>query len=237
MYIEGNSHRTGNMCLSALRDKSGSKEMLHDKDIREPLFDFLDERYGKNRIIEEKMMGRSRADVVMVTPDALYGIEIKSDADTYARLARQVKDYDRYYDYNYVVVGTSHAMHIREHVPEYWGVITVEIVDGAFVFYVFRKPASNPKVTWKKKLEILWRPELAKLQELNGMPKYREKSKSFVVGKLVEWLQKGRIDEVQLRQQMSEILLERDYHTIAAELAAYRKNEIINKLEKNKKRC
>lgn len=211
--------------------------MLHDKDIREPLFDFLDERYGKNRIIEEKTMGRSRADVVMVTPDALYGIEIKSDADTYARLARQVKDYDRYYDYNYVVVGTSHAMHIREHVPEYWGVITVEIVDGAFDFYVFRKPASNPKVTWKKKLEILWRPELAKLQELNGMPKYREKSKSFVVGKLVEWLQKGRIDEVQLRQQMSEILLERDYRTIAAELAAYRKNEIINKLEKNKKRC
>ena len=211
--------------------------MLHDKDIREPLFDFLDERYGKNRIIEEKTMGRSRADVVMVTPDALYGIEIKSDADTYVRLARQVKDYDRYYDYNYVVVGTSHAMHIREHVPEYWGVITVEIVDGAFDFYVFRKPASNPKVTWKKKLEILWRPELAKLQELNGMPKYREKSKSFVVGKLVEWLQKGRIDDVQLRQQMSEILMERDYNTITSELAAYRKNEIINKLEKNKKRC
>ena len=74
--------------------------MLRDKDIREPLFDFLDEIYGKNRIIEEKTMGKSRADVVMVTPDALYGIEIKSDADTYARLSRQVKDYDKYYDYN-----------------------------------------------------------------------------------------------------------------------------------------
>ena len=198
--------------------------MLHDKDIREPLFDFLEETYGKIRIIEEKTMGRSRADVVMVTPDALHGIEIKSDADTYARLSGQVKDYDKYYDYNFVVVGTSHAMHIREHVPEYWGVITVEIVDGTFDFYVFRKPASNPKVTWKKKMEILWRPELARLQEWNAMPKYREKSKSFVVGKIVEWLQKGRIDEVQLRQQMNEILLERDYHTIAAELAAYRKN-------------
>ena len=138
--------------------------MLRDKDIREPLFDFLDEIYGKNRIIEEKTMGPSRADVVMVTPDALYGIEIKSDADTYARLSRQVKDYDKYYDFNYVVVGTSHAMHIREHVPEYWGVITVEIADGAFDFYVFRKPASNPKVPWKKKLETLGRPELAKIQ-------------------------------------------------------------------------
>lgn len=35
--------------------------MLYDKDIREPLFDFLDDIYGVNRIIEEKQMGRSRA--------------------------------------------------------------------------------------------------------------------------------------------------------------------------------
>ena len=55
-------------------------ELIHDKDIREPLFDYLEETYGKIRILEEKMMGRSRADVVMVTEDALYGIEIKSDA-------------------------------------------------------------------------------------------------------------------------------------------------------------
>ena len=40
--------------------------MLKDKDIREPLFDFLEEQYGKVRIIEEKAMGKSRADVVMV---------------------------------------------------------------------------------------------------------------------------------------------------------------------------
>jgi hypothetical protein len=58
-------------------------ESLHDKDIREPLFDFLEEKYGKVRIMEEKQMGRSRADVVMVTESALCGIEIKSDADTY----------------------------------------------------------------------------------------------------------------------------------------------------------
>ena len=69
--------------------------IIRDRDIREPLFDYLEETYGKIRIIEEKMMGRSRADVVMVTEDALYGVEIKSDADTYTRLARQVKDYDK----------------------------------------------------------------------------------------------------------------------------------------------
>lgn len=65
--------------------------MLYDKDIREPLFDFLEAYYGKIRILEEKQMGRSRADIVMVLPACVVGIEIKSDADTYSRLARQTE--------------------------------------------------------------------------------------------------------------------------------------------------
>ena len=104
--------------------------MLYDKDIREPLFDFLEESYGKIRIIEEKQMGRSRADVVMVLQEALCGLEIKSDADTYARLGRQVRDYDQYFDYNYIVAGTKHAHHVEEHVPDWWGIITVELEEG-----------------------------------------------------------------------------------------------------------
>lgn len=43
--------------------------MLRDKDIREPLFDFLEEMYGKIRILEEKQIGKSRADIVMVLPE------------------------------------------------------------------------------------------------------------------------------------------------------------------------
>ena len=206
--------------------------MLHDKDIREPLFDFLEMTYGKIRIIEEKTMGKSRADVVMVTTDALYGIEIKSDADTYTRLASQVKDYDKYYDFNYAVVGTSHAMHITEHVPEYWGVITVEIVDDEIDFYIMRKPQPNPKVTWKRKISILWRPELAMLQEWNQMPKYKEKSKDFVRGKILERLEAGKIEEAKLKEQVSELLLERDYNNISAVLEEYKKGEIAKKLER-----
>lgn len=207
--------------------------MLHDKDIRESLFDFLEETYGKIRIIEEKTMGRSRADVVMVTPDALYGIEIKSDADTYVRLSGQVKDYDKYYDYNYVVAGTSHALHIRDHVPVYWGVITVEMVDDRLDFYILRQPQMNPKVTWKKKMEILWRPELAMIQEWNQMPKYKEKSKSFVVGKIAERVPEKIADE-RLRQQISEILFERDYTTVAEKLSNYRNEEKQKRKRRNR---
>lgn len=192
--------------------------MLHDKDIREPLFDFLEETYGKIRILEEKMMGKSRADVVMVTTDALYGIEIKSDADSYTRLGRQVKDYNLYYDYNYVVVGTSHALHVEEHVPQWWGIITAEPEGDAVDFYILRRPEKNPALAWKRKISILWRPELAHIQELNGMPKYKEKSKLFVMEKILE-----KVPEERLKSQLCEELFQRDYTAIDKEIKDYRR--------------
>ena len=161
-------------------------KMLYDKDIREPLFEFLENSYGKVRLLEEQVMGQSRADVVMVVPGALYGIEIKSDADTYARLKRQTEDYDLYYDYNLIVVGTSHAAHVEEHVPQWWGIITVEQEGEQTDFYFLRKPSVNPKLDWQHKIEILWRPELAHIQELNRMYAYKQKSKRFVADKIVE---------------------------------------------------
>lgn len=192
--------------------------MLYDKDIREPLFDFLEERYGKIRIIEEKQMGRSRADVVMVTPNAICGIEIKSDADTYVRLKRQVRDYNQYFDYNYIVAGTRHAMHVEEHIPDWWGIITVEIENDEVDFYILRDAKENPKVNWKKKISLLWRPELAHIQELNQMPKYKQKSKEFVIEKILL-----RVPKQTLYQQISEELFERDYNEIEKIIKNYRK--------------
>ena len=106
--------------------------MLYDKDIREPLFFFLEERLGRIRIIEEKNMGGSRADVVIVTEEELIGLEIKSDADTYQRLPGQVKDYDQYFDRNIIAVGSHHAEHVAEHVPTHWGIITIDSFQGIF---------------------------------------------------------------------------------------------------------
>ena len=183
---------------------------LHDADIREPLFEFLEEKYGKVRIIEEKQMGRSRADVVMVLPEADAGIEIKSDADSYVRLGRQVKDYDRYFDYNWLVVGSTHAMSSREHVPEWWGIISAEQIDPekpVLDFYTIREAKRNPGADVKKKLKFLWREELSHIQKLNGMYKYSSKSKDFVIRKMAE-----TVPEEILHRQISEELFERDYN-------------------------
>lgn len=203
--------------------------MLHDRDIREPLFDFLEEKHGKIRIIEEKQMGKSRADIVMVLPDALVGIEIKSDADTYTRLAGQVKDYDQYFDYNYVVAGSRHGMHIAEHVPQWWGIITVEEAEQRPDFYVLREYGPNPGRKMDKKIKLLWRPELAHIQALNFMPAYKEKSKDFVRKRIVE-----TVPEELLQKQISEELFERDYTVIEEKMQEFRKERGIRPLRKRK---
>ena len=192
--------------------------MLYDKDIREPLFDFLEDTFGKTRVFEEKRMGKSRADVVLVMEDGVCGVEIKSDADTYARLARQVKDYNRFYDKNFVAVGTRHAAHIEEHVPAWWGIITVEETPQGPDFYLLRKATDNPKMKLKHKLSLLWRPELAHLQEINNMPKYKAKSKAFVIEKIME-----KVDPEILRGQICDELFERDYMLIEATIDEFKR--------------
>ena len=187
--------------------------MLKDQDIREPLFDFLIEKFGKVRIIEEKQIAKSRADVMLVLEEKLIGVEIKSDADTYARLARQVKDYNKFFDYNYVVVGSSHSKHIEEHVPEYWGIIEAISKEESVEFNVLREPEINKRAQrtykMKRKLSILWRPELSHIQEINGMPKYKQRSKDFVITKIME-----KVPWDLLHRQISEELFQRDYNTI-----------------------
>ena len=202
-------------------DSKDENRTLYDKDIREPLFDFLEEQYGKVRILEEKNIGRVRADVVMITEDALYGIEIKSDAETYTRLKKQVKNYDMYYDRNIVVVGSTHATHISEHVPKHWGIITVEADKDVHAdFYILREPLDNPKVKDDRKISILWRIELNNLLNLNGLPRYPRKSKFFVQQALLE-----RVDHEILWKQACNELFERDYNTIEETIDEYRRSK------------
>jgi hypothetical protein len=193
-------------------------KILHDSDIREPLFDFLEERLAKIRILEEKQIGRARADAVMVTERHLYGIEIKSDADTYTRLEKQVKYYDQYYDRNIVVVGSTHAFHISDHVPEWWGILSAEMISGTMDFYAIREPKDNPKMQAEKKIQILWRPELNRLLRQNGLHEYKQKSKAFVQKRLLEMVPRET-----LWPQAMEELFERDYNTIADEIENYRR--------------
>ena len=272
------------------------KHML-DRDIREPLFDFLEEFYGKIRIFEEKVTGISRTDALGVIDGQLIGFEIKSDRDTYTRLKRQTADYDLLCDVNYLVVGKSHRRQADQHIPAHWGIICVyeedetenEIPEANASAYLREKirqeevesrekegtvsdteiipdmtgedtseinmaagtmeaklsqkekksiiveidqiPGVNPNVKIERQLDLLWRPELATLQEWNEMPKYAQKSKAFVREKILE-----RVSQEMLKRQITDLLFERDYEALLAQIREVQKKTRPRKRKMSRKR-
>lgn len=182
---------------------------LLDKDIREPLFMYLEIKLGKVRFFEEKDIGRARADVMMVTDEAIYGLEIKSDADSYARLKRQVKWYDKYFDYNYVVIGKSHLKHIEEHIPKHWGIIACYEDEEDVRFEEVKEPSRNPKRDLNLKMSFLWRRELETIKRECVKFKYYDLSKAQLRRKLIE-----KVDEKTLDLLVSRELFDRDYTTL-----------------------
>ena len=185
---------------------------LFDEDIRILLFDYLDLRYPKVRTFEEKVMGKSRSDVVALLPDALVGIEIKSDADTYARLATQVKDYDKFFDMNYIVVGSSHLRRVAEHIPTHWGILHVDQTEEEPIIREVRAAGQNPKIKLKTQFVFMWKRELWALLKLNNLPAYKQKSRKFIIDTLL-----SKVDEHTLKMQMCDMLFERDYSIFEVE--------------------
>lgn len=182
------------------------KIRLYDQDIREPLSEYLEELFGKSRMFEEKRIGRSRADVIMLTSESLIGLEIKSDVDTYERLKRQVRSYNQFCDCNYIVVGKTHEKHVEEHVPKEWGILVVEVEGHNVMINRQREALENLKMKREYQITLLWRPELQRLLAANALPVYKQKSKRFVQQKLLE-----KVEWPVLKQQMCEELFERDY--------------------------
>ena len=172
-----------------------------DKDIREPLFDYLDERYGKVRTIEEKTIGNSRADVIAVVEGELLGFEIKSDSDTYTRLKTQIRDYERFCDRCFIVVGEKHTQ-VESHVPDHWGIIFVNEEN----VIVERDATTCPKVSIYNQMDLLWRNELAAIQEKEGLPKLAGTKRRLIYERLIR-----TAGEPTIKHDITQQLFERDY--------------------------
>ncbi len=179
---------------------------LYDADIRDALCEFIAEKFGEVRFFDELGIGRSRADLLMISRTAFYGIEIKSDADSYSRLPRQIKDYDRYCDYNIIVAGATHVQHVQEHVPEYWGIIITDEEQDKADFYELRQPRLSPRVTLNYQLKLLWKREMADIQRRHKLHMYLNKSRSFREKYILDSLEPQI-----LKYELIEQLFNRDY--------------------------
>ncbi len=178
-----------------------------ETEIKDAFFWYLDGMFEKVRVMEEVVIDKSRADVVAVLPDMIIGFELKSDSDTYARLKTQVKDYDKYFDMNCLVVGVKHRKQAIKHVPEHWGVICVSDDKNGEAVQIIRGPQPNPKKKMRWQLSLLWRSEMANIQRLNGLHKYADKKKLHIIHYLVD-----SVDEKTLKRQFCDELFEREYN-------------------------
>lgn len=183
---------------------------LKDADMREIVFDLYEDSCCKLRIFEEFCIGKTRTDALIVLENELIGIEFKSDKDNLDRLERQIKDYNRFCDRNYIVIG----QHFREKsdvlyeiLPDYWGIYSVTLMeDGTKHLELLREADINKKCRLKNQLKILWRNELIHLiksNNLGGVSAYNKKELSDRLFK--------NIEKDVLKQLLCSELLERDY--------------------------
>jgi len=176
-----------------------------DSEIRETLCEYLDGRDNKIRIIDELVIGKARADIVAVT-EILTGYEIKGDTDSYVRLPEQIKEYDRYFRQNWLVVGASHRKSAASHVPPYWGILCVAGPDSGTQVELQREAGDSSKFSVKKQLRLLWRNELAHILKANNLLNCSGKSKAYISRYLSE-----TVPADILQQQICAELFERDW--------------------------
>lgn len=178
--------------------------------LRDALCEFFEEHYGKIRFLEEKTIGKVRADMIAVLEDGLCGIEIKSHSDSYTRLAGQVKGYDKFCDFCYLCAGDIHT-HAEEHIPKDWGIVMMTVREGV-TFSITRAPQKNERAVLKNQLSLLWRNELADILCAEKLPKYSSKSKKFICDTLIK-----RVPAERLKMRLCDCLFERDYTRFNAE--------------------
>lgn len=193
---------------------------MNDKSIRKILIAYLQSLNDEIRIYQEKSIGNSICDV-MVVSDNLTGYEIKSDLDNYNRLNEQIIQYNRFFDYNYIVVSHKHLQSAQEKVPDFWGIICI-LEDKV---NVVRKASVNQMVKRRSQLSVLWKLELKNILIKNSLPLYAQKEKGYIADKIA-----ASVDSDLLGKQIAHELLERDYSVYEAQDYTIRINKTTENL-------
>lgn len=145
---------------------------MKDQDVRSALHSWLRFRHSVNLpsalVVDELgLCGEVRVDVAVVN-GALSGFEIKSAADTLARLPKQVEVYSRVLDYATLVVAENHLEESLAMIPHWWGCVVVSW-DGTCAHLDQYRPAIfNPGIDPYSLAQLLWKDEALRALEALG---------------------------------------------------------------------
>ncbi|WP_293553651.1 sce7726 family protein [Parvibaculum sp.] len=133
--------------------------MLRDVDIRRPLHGWLENRYRRHchtKILSEMNIPRpsARIDIAVVNGE-LAGYEIKSDADSLARLPIQMRAFNRVFDKVFLVTTERHLSAAIALVPEFWGLATSSQYGNDVRIRTRRQASKNLKIDLEAQLHLL----------------------------------------------------------------------------------
>lgn len=106
--------------------------------------------------------GSAIIDIAAISPESIEGFEIKSADDNLRRLPRQVRFYDRTFDFISIITEPKYIDESIKIIPSHWGVVmAVESDSGEDVeFTQIRYPVMNQNNDKKSISLLLWKREL-----------------------------------------------------------------------------
>ena len=187
------------------------EDKLRDPDMREILFETYENTGERLRIFEELVIGKSRADAILVKENEILGFEIKSDKDSLVRLTTQIKNYERFCDKCYIVTGVHYIDRIEEAVPQHWGIYDiVKDENGNLHIEMFRESERNPKerptTKLKNQMNLLWRLELIKIVKTYKLGGVTKRNKRQLRDLIIE-----KLGKEEAKRLTCDALIERDY--------------------------
>jgi hypothetical protein len=145
--------------------------------------------------------GRRRIDVALLNGH-LAGWEIKSDVDTLVRLAGQADVYGKVLDYVTIVTTSRYIERATAMLPDWWGVIVAERLDGIVCLNQTRAPRFNKDVDAMSLAQLLWRDEAIQLLRERGEGKgLSSKARWYAWDRLVQMLSLDQL-RTAVRQQI-----------------------------------
>lgn len=144
---------------------------MNDKRIRE----FFSKKYLKQFNSADVLLlnelgiinGTSIVDIAASTPKSIEGFEIKSAQDSLYRLPRQIKYYDKVFDFISIITEKDHLEECKKIIPLYWGIILAEENGDDVKFLEIRAPSINTNNDDYSMSLLLWKKEI--IFELNKM--------------------------------------------------------------------
>lgn len=171
--------------------------ILRDKDIREIFQLYHNKRFPSCKLIHELRVnnGNAIADLVSVGK-AIHCYEIKSDADNINRAIKQSKSYDITFNKVTLVTTKNHVPNALKLLPEYWGIISIEVRHSIKVKYI-RRASISPIFSARSALNILWKEELLSHLFENGAENVSSKlSRIKLIDFILDSQNKGQVRDM-----------------------------------------